>query len=595
MMMRSGVAILCGAAAAALMLSSLPTRLHGQTPGPVVSAADWPLGSGDIANSGYSTLAQINTSNAAKLVTKWTFTLPTGTSATTQTPIVVDGRMYLHSGSRVFALDAVTGTQLWMTNVPPSANADTARAPAYGDGKVYAFTKTTLYAVDAETGKPVPAFGDNGVLRVINKALEFKDPGKYPADVDPTTLGYSLTTAPTYYKGMLYIGIPFSDSLIEGGLLVAVDGATGAVKWVFRTVPQGPKDDGWELARDTWKGERRLGGGIWSAPAIDPELGIIYALAGNPTPNYDGSSRLGANLFTNSLLALNLSTGKLLWHFQVIHHDIWDWDLVTGPTLFDAKGADGKTIKGIAVAPKNCYVYFFNRETGAPINPIVETPVPTKTDVPGDEPWPTQPIPYTSRSVPQEPFCAIYPRISDPELAKLARPLYHPFQAGEFVILSPGNTGGPNIGRPAFSPRTGLLYISGKNDAYSIKAKVIGRNLPDAGYPGNRGHYGLIGEVGRTGMTATQSIAGINPVTGTIGWLTEVPTATGTGNLVTAGDILVQAVGRDFYLFDARNGRQLFKTSLKSATRSTPMTFQAGRKQLIAFVSGQSVVTFGLP
>lgn len=593
-MMRNRTAIVRGALAALMALSG-SLILQAQRPPSVVPLGDWPLGSGDIANSGYSALDEINPSNAGQLVPKWTFTLPTGTSAAALTPLVVDGRMYFHSGSKVFALDAVTGKQLWMTDVPPSANADIARAPAYGDGKVYAFTKTTLYAVDAETGKPVNAFGNNGAVRVINKALEFKDPGKYPADLDPTTLGYSLTTAPMYHQGMLYIGIPFSDSLIEGGLLVAADAGTGAVKWVFRTVPQGPNDDGWELAKDTWKGERRLGGGIWSSPAIDPELGIVYAIVGNPTPNYDGSSRLGTNLFTNSLLALNLSTGKLLWHFQVIHHDIWDWDLVTGPTLFDIKGPDGTMVKGVAVAPKNCYVYFFNRETGTPLNPIVETPVPTRTDVPGEEPWPTQPIPYTSRSVPQEPFCATYPRVSDPDLAKLARPLYHPFQAGEFVILSPGNTGGPNIGRPSFSPRTGLLYIAGKNDAYSIKAKVVGNNLPATGYPGNRGHYGLIGEVGRTGMTATQSIAGINPLTGTISWLNEVPTATGTGNLVTAGDVVVQAVGRDFYVFDARNGRQLFKASLKTATRSTPMTFRAARRQLIAFVSGPSVVTFGLP
>lgn len=554
---------------------------------------DWALANADIGNSGYSPLDEITPANAGSLTARWTFDLPKGDSVASETPIVANGVMYFNSGSRLFALDAATGQQRWVSEVAPAFKGG-GRGPAYGDGRVYAFGPTSLYAVDAKTGKAVDTFGEHGVLRIINRALELKEPGKYPSDLDPTSLGYSMTTAPMYHEGLLYVGIPFSDSLIEGGLLVAADGKTGAIKWVFRTVPQGPKDDGWELAKDTWRGTRRLGGGVWSPPAIDPELGVIYVAVGNPTPNYDGSSRLGMNLFTNSLLALNLMTGKLLWHYQVIHHDIWDWDLVNGPTLFDAT-VGGKQAKVVAVAPKNCFVYFFDRKTGEPIHSFVETAVPVTTDVPGEQPWPTQPIPYTSRSVPQEPFCAIRPRVTDGALAKRIRPLYHPYQSGQFVITSPGNTGGPNIGRSSFSPRTGLFYISGKNDAYSITTKTIGENLPEVGHPGNKGHFGLIAEVGPTGMTSTQSVGAYDPATGNLSWVVELPGVTGTGNFATAGDVLVQAVGRDFYVLDARSGAQLYKTSMKAGTRSTPMTYRAGGRQFIAMVSGNSVVAWGLP
>src|SRR6202022_4510751 len=166
-----------------------------------------------------------------------------------------------------------------------------------------------------------------------------------------------------YYNGTLYVGVPFSDSLIPGGLLIALDGTTGAIKWVFNTVPQGPRDEGWEIARDTWSGSVRYGGGVWTTPAIDPELGLIYFNVGNPTPNYDGSSRKGINLFTNSFVALNLTTGRLQWYYQTIHHDIWDWDLVSGPVLFDLT-VEGKTIRGMASLGKHCRACFLNRGSG---------------------------------------------------------------------------------------------------------------------------------------------------------------------------------------------------------------------------------------
>src|SRR5262249_55966872 len=156
--------------------------------------------------------------------------------------------------------------------------------------------------------------------------------------------------------------------------------------------------------KDTWIGTAvRGGGGLWTTPAIDPELGMLYVNAGNAAPDFDGSARHGKNLFTNTTLALDLNTGALKWHFQTIHHDIWDYDTVAGPILFDVT-VKNTVVKAVAAASKTGYLYIWNRATGAPINPINEVPVPTKSDVPGEEPWPTQPIPFMASGAQQEPF-----------------------------------------------------------------------------------------------------------------------------------------------------------------------------------------------
>ena len=551
---------------------------------------DWPLHSLDLASSRYADLTEINTTNAGTLAVKWQF--DSGTALGQLTPLVVDGVMYFNAGSKMFALKADTGEQLWMTEISPSFN-PTGRGPAYGDGRIYAYGATTLYAIDAKTGKPLESFGDKGQMSVVNKALDFAYPGKFAKDVDPVSLGYfSLTTPPTYFNGTLYIGLSHGDSHIIGGLLVALDGRTGAVKWTFNPVPQQTEDSGWDIAKDTWKGGARVGAGIWTPPVIDPQLNLIYFNASNPSPDFDGSARIGMNLFTNSTLAVHLVTGKLVWYYQTIHHDIWDWDHVSGPALFDVQ-VNGRTVKAIGAPGKTCYVYIWNRENGLPINPRVETPVPTFTDVPGDQVWPTQPIPYTSRGTPQTPFCATYPIVADAELAKRRRPLFHPYLVNEFVITSPGNTGGANYGPPAFSPKTGLFYVTGKNDAWSIKVKPVG----DSVSPGKPaiGFLATIAEQGKTGMTPTQGIAAYDPATGERVWYAEVPSTTSAGALVTAGDVLFQGVGSDMYAFDARTGAQLVKVPLGKPSRASGITYQANGRQYVAIAAATSIVAVGLP
>ena len=442
---------------------------------------NWASHNLDLRNSRYAPLDEINTDNVGSMVVKWTFNAPGADNIGRATPLAVDGVLYFNAGSKLFALDAATGKELWVTQVDPPFPAS-GRGPTYADGRIYAYGQSVMYAVDAKTGRIVESFGNKGRLAVADEAVKTKYPGQGPP-------GYTINAPPTYHDGTLYVGLAISEAHIPGGLIVALDGRTGAVKWVFNTIPQGPTDEGWEIAKDTWRGGQRVGGGMWTQPAIDPELGLLYLNAGNPSPDYDGSARKGENLFTNSIIALHLQTGKLAWYYQTIHHEVWDFDLVTGPVLFDVN-VGGRTIKGVASGSKNCYLYAWHRDTGKPINPMVEMAVPTKTDVPGEEIWPTQPFPYTAKGVPMQPFCETFPMISDPELAKRARQIYHPYSIKEKYILSHG---GSSFGSPAFSPLTGFLYITGKNAAVSFTVKPVGDSLR-RGQGGNIGHEGSIAE-----------------------------------------------------------------------------------------------------
>jgi len=229
-------AVLCAAAGAGV----LGQQGRGVAAPP---PADWPMHNRDVFNTRYSPLDQINASNVNRLAARWSYQVAGGGAGGTiasTTPLVVDGVMYFNAGSQLFALDGATGKELWTYQAEPSFGGS-GRGPVYGDGRIYAFGNSDLYAVDAKTGKPVQSFGQAGVVPIVRNALRLKYPGKYAADLDPTTVGYSMTTPPSYLNGTLYLGMPFSDSLLPGGLVVAVDGVTGAIKWVFNTVPQGPQ------------------------------------------------------------------------------------------------------------------------------------------------------------------------------------------------------------------------------------------------------------------------------------------------------------------------------------------------------------------
>ena len=550
---------------------------------------DWPLHNLDIRNSRYAPLDEINTSNAARLTVKWSYDAGGVDNIGRNTPLVVDGVMYVDAGSKLFAVNAATGQVLWNVAIEPPFPAS-GRGPVYGDGRLSAYGLSILYAIDAKTGRIVESFGNKGRVEIARAAVQFRYPDK-----DPT--GYEVTSSPAYFNGTLYVGLAQSEHHIPGGLVVAVDGGTGGIKWVFNTVPQGPADDGWMIARETWSGGARAGGGVWSTPAIDADLGLLYVNAGNPSPDYDGSARKGMNLFTNSILALSMQTGKLAWYYQTIHHEIWDFDLITGPMIFDVT-VGGRTIKGVGSASKNCFLYLWDRETGRPINPMVETPVATQTDVPGEQVWPTQPFPYTAKGVPMQPFCSTFPMVTDPKLLERARPLYTPYSIKEMYIVSHG---GSSFGPMSFSPRTGLLYVTGKNAAVALSVKPVGDTLRQN--TESLGHFASIA-VGpqrskEVGMADVETVTAYHPASGELAWQREHPTRSGigsSGNLATGGDLVFQGSDTgDVYAYHARTGEPLFKHTAPRSIRSNPITYRVNGRQYVAIVATNTILAFGLP
>ena len=518
----------------------------------------------------------------------------TGRAASGQvTPIVVDGVMYFHGGQQVIAINAVTGESIWTLELTEPTAGGRVRGPTYGDGTIYAYEGANLVAVDAATGKLVETFGDGGILPVVGLALQAKYPDVYPPTLDPFSLGYRINTPPAYHDGTLFVGSALSENHMPGGLVIAADATTGAIKWVFNTIPQRPQDEGWEISNPTWGDGQRVGGGVWTQPALDLDLGLLYVNAANPSPAYEGASRPGANLFTNATIALNLETGALAWYYQTIHHDLWDWDHVTGPVLFDVT-RNGETIKGVGAAGKNCLLYLWHRETGEPINPMVETVVPTDTDVPGEVVYPTQPIPHNAAGVPLTPFCATFIDVDDPEVMARSRQMYTPYSTTQPYVVAHG---GSSFGSPAFSPRTGLLYVTGKNAAVSLTVNPLGDSLRPG--PHGSGHTDNFDELSRIpSYTKTTAVSAYEPVSGELVWQQVLPALTpiaASGNLVTAGDVLFQGTDDGgFYAFHAVTGEQLFTHAAARPIQSSPLTYEVNGTQFVAVIATDTVLAFAL-
>ncbi len=563
---------------------------------PVITAGsaqtNWASHNLDLHNQRFADLDQINTDTVGQLQPRWSFVVPAGLNVAQVTPLVVDGLMYFHAGATVLALNAVTGEEVWTLEVD-GLSGGVVRGPLYADGKIYTYHGDQLVATDAKSGELIESFGDGGVLPVFGLALETKYPDVYPPGFDASTLNYRMNSSPTYHDNTLFAASAISEGNIPGGLVVAADATTGAIKWVFNTIPQGPQDEGWELADPTWGDGKRVGAGIWTQPAIDVDLGLLYFNTANPNPPYDGSARPGANLFTNSTIALDLETGALKWHYQSIHHDLWDWDNITGPVLFDVTH-NGETIKGVGAAGKNCLLYLWHRETGEPINPMVETLVPTDTNVPGEVVYPTQPIPHNARGVPMTPFCATYLDLDDPELQKQARQMYTPYSTDEHYIVAHG---GSSFGSPAFSPQTGLLYVTGKNAGVSLLVKPLGDSLK-LGEGG--GHQKNFTEIDRIpSYPPSTTLTAYAPATGEDVWQQVLPAITfgaSSGSVATAGDLIFQGTeDGGFYAFHAATGEQLFQYQAPRTIRSSPLTYEVNGTQYVAVVATNTIMAFALP
>lgn len=585
-----------GSTAAPGLLFPLLLLGIGVANGAEPASSNWPSQNLDLYSSRYSPLDEINTGNVDQLASQWSFEPGLTDDISQVTPLVIDGVMYLHSRANMFALDAKTGEQLWRRPLDAGPANGPVRGSSYADGRIYAYRGADLYAFDVNSGEPLASFGESGVSKVVAEGLHHQYPDTYPANIDPITIGYRLTTPPSFHDGILYVAAALSEGHIPGGLVIAIDAYSAEVKWVFNTIPQTARDSGWELAGDTWGLGARAGGGVWTQPAVDAELGMVYVNAGNPSPDYDGSARVGKNLFTNSTIALDMETGQLRWHYQAVHHDLWDWDHVTGPVLFDFTRDDGELVKGIAAAGKNCLFYMWHRDTGAPLYPMVETVVPTATDVPGEEVWPTQPIPYNARGIPMDPLCATFIEFDDPELAARSRPLYTPYSLTEDFIVPHG---GASFGSAAFSPQTEMIYVTGKNGAITLKVEPVGNSLTPG--PDSRGHEQSYSELDRISenYTPTTTISAYSPATGEQTWQRELPARSSigaSGNMVTAGNLVFQGIENgNFYALDAESGETLFQFEAPRTIRASPLTYEVDGKQYVTVVATNSVITLALP
>jgi quinohemoprotein ethanol dehydrogenase len=534
----------------------------------------WPLNHLDLKNSRHASLNQITSANVRSLAVRWLY----HTRNMGSTPIVVDGVMYVSSPDSVVALDAATGRPIW-SNVKTGS----ARGVVYGDGRIFVAKGVQVTALDAKTGELVPSFGNGGVSNALAEVLR----AKFPQIGKPSDWGYSINMVPQYANGLLIVGTALSENHIPGGVIVAIDAGTGKPLWKFMGVPQGPDDEGWEIAKDTWIGGARHGGGIWATPSIDVETSTLHLTIANPSPDQDGSARKGINLFTNAFVTLDLKTGKIKWFFQQVHHDLWDYDAGQQPILFDMR-AGGRLVKATAAGNKNGFIYILDRDTGRPINPIVETPVPTGTDTLGEEVWPTQPVPQTSAGKPMTPTA---PQTVD-------RPLFPQFEKYPKVpFYSPPRRDGAvhapreavHYGGNAFNPQTGLLYVAGKDLPIFMTVVPVGATLKN----------GQFSTAGRRDSAAPEmgSVSAYDPATNELVWRTPVNGGPSAGVFSTAGNLVFVGDRQgSFVAMDARTGKLLWSFYTGGSIRGGQITYQVNGTQYVTVPSGGNVIlTFALP
>jgi quinoprotein glucose dehydrogenase len=420
---------------------------------------EWKDFGGGPDNSKYVTFTQIDKSNVAQLEPAFVYSTQGDPTNYRFNPIIVDNVMYvLAKNSSLVALDATTGKELWIhANLQGiiQRGINFWQSPDKKQKRLLISMKNTLQAIDANTGKSILSFGDHGVVNL-----------RQGLDRDPSLISRATSTTPGHiYKNLILLGSAPGEGLFSGpGHVRAFDVITGKQVWIFHTIPF-PGEKGYE----TWPKEayKYVGAtNTWGEISVDEKRGIAYFPLGSPTYDFDGADRQGKNLYGNSILALDANTGKYLWHFQTVHHDLWDYDLTAAPQLITVNH-DGKKVDAVAVASKNGFLYVFNRVTGKPLWPIVETPVP-QSSMPDEHAWPTQPIPTV---VP--PFnrhvvsvADLNPYFSPEEKAKwTARVeaahtgLFEPPSDQYETVASPGSVGGCNYGNTAADPDKGMVYV----------------------------------------------------------------------------------------------------------------------------------------
>jgi glucose dehydrogenase len=590
---------------------------------------NWREHLGGADSSQYSALRQINKSNVKQLQMVWSY--PSGEGSYLFNPIVIDGVMYVQAkNNSLVALDALTGKELWthpFTGPVVQRGINYWESKDRSDRRLLTINGGFLTAIDAKTGQTITSFGDNGRAD-LRPGLDFdwstippiqtNNPGRVFYNKD----GEDIMIVPLMRSGADYAYVPAD--------IHAYSVLTGKLLWQFHTVPR-PGEFGY----DTWPEDfwQRSGGGInWSELTIDEKRGIAYIPTGTGKWDYYGADRKGQNLFANSTIALDARTGKRLWHFQTVHHDLWDYDLPAGPKLLTVKH-DGKNVDVVIQPSKQGFLYVLNRVTGEPIWPMVERPVP-QSDVPGEESWPTQPFPskpppFARQALTENDLNPYMPkeeqdlwrqRIHDARNEGLFTP---PSFKGTVEI--PGSNGGASWGTAAVDPSKGTLYIV-SHDQPTLLSLVPPDSPRAKGSPGwsaaplPRGkvpvdgtfiHYAVPSQGFVSQSTRLPSISppwfsmtAYDLNTGTILWRVPYGTVaalaeqghadTGVissqrgGPVVTASGLIFSATNdKKLRAWDADTGKVIWETNLPAAAEGVPAVYEIGGREFIAICAAQ--------
>jgi membrane-bound PQQ-dependent dehydrogenase (glucose/quinate/shikimate family) len=586
-----------------------------------LSAQEWPFYGGDAGGTRFSALQQINRSNVEKLKRAWTYHLgeaDRGGNETDRhhvapfesTPIVKDGVLYISTPSnRVIALDAESGKEIWQFD-PQAGNAGSRqffqhRGVAYWQSK-NASERTILFgtfdgrliALDAKTGKPSRDFGKQGTINLRAGVAD-----AYPG------AEYSVTSPPAIYRDLVITGaaVPEYPSKGPSGVVRAFDVRSGKLSWTFHTIPQPG-----EAGHETWQEGgwmERTGANVWSIMSVDSERGLVFLPIGSASYDFYGADRKGMDLFANSLVALDAATGKLRWYFQMVHHDIWDYDMPAQPALIVVR-REGKEIPAVAQVTKMGFVFILDRLTGQPLFPVTERPVP-ESDVPGEAAWRTQPFPLKPPPLVRQSFSeediSEVTKDSRQYCAELAhalknRGMYTPYGL-ELTLVMPGTLGGGNWSGASFDQASGYLFVN------TNELGAVGRMQPQTADKPERYRRGSKnGEYARfwdenewpCQKPPWGSLSAVDVNKGDIAWqvplgrVDELQVETGTpnlgGSIVTAGGLVFIGATTDsrFRAFDAKTGEQLWVTDLEASAHATPVTYLGKKtgKQFVVIAAG---------
>jgi len=609
----------------------------------VEASKEWPTYGHDAGGMRFSPLTQITPANVGQLKVAWVYHMRpagvvapagrgaalgapgetpdgaqggrgrgrggSGFRASEVTPLVIGGIMYLSTPySRVVALEPTTGKEVWAFQLPTGA--PSTRGVEYWPGDVqtpaqivFGSSDGKLYSLNAKTGKPNEAFGDNGIVNLNTPEIMQGLPGRN-----------ALTSPPTVYKNLVITGGTTQENPPKGpaGDVRAWNMQTGKLAWTFHSIPRaGEKyNDSW--AGDSWK--NRSGVNVWGFITVDAQRGIVYMPFGAPSVDQYGGDRAGDNLFSTSLVAADANTGKYLWHFQVVHHDIWDADMTGAPALIDVKQG-GKTIPAVAAMNKVGLLFLLDRVTGKPIFGVEERPVPA-SEVPLERASKTQPFPLKPPPLVRMTMRAADIATVTPELEKACKELiegvqmggpYLPVSYNRLRVQFPGNHGGVNWGGTSFNPQLGYLFIntnelgqlSGVKDHDPKAGRANGDGMgnrvdPDGPYEGvpGGGRFSVPGSDSQQ-LPCQQppwgQLTAVNVNTGEFVWRVPLGVTdslpldkqkTGRpgngGTIATAAGLVFVAATDDSRIraFDAKNGKELWTFKLGGAAEATPMTYQ---------------------